>query len=132
VTTSYEPSAWDPWNYSQSSGFTAGSGVDLVGFDVEATDGGIGKIDEATDAVDDSYVVVDTGPWIFGKKVMLPAGTISRVDSNDRKVYVSQTKDQIKDAPEFDKDTYTGREYRDSLGDYYGRKANDGRGSTAL
>jgi hypothetical protein len=132
VTTSYEPSAWDPWNYSQSSGFTARSGVSLVDYDVEATDGGIGKIDEATDAVDDSYVVVDTGPWIFGKKVMLPAGTISRVDSNDRKVYVDQTKDQIKNAPEFDKDTYTGREYRDRLGDYYGRTESSFRGRTAL
>lgn len=132
MTTSYEPSAWDPWNYSQSSGFTAGSGVSLVDYDVEATDGGIGKIDEATDTVDDSYVVVDTGPWIFGKKVMLPAGTISRVDSNDRRVYVDQTKDQIKNAPEFDKDTYTGREYRDRLGDYYGRTERGSRGRTAL
>jgi hypothetical protein len=121
VTTAYEPSGWDPWNYSESSGMTAGSGVSLVGYHVEAVDGGIGKIDEATDTVGESYVVVDTGPWIFGKKVMLPAGTISRVDSTDNKVYVNQTKDQIKGAPEFDKDTYTGSEYRNQLGDYYGR-----------
>jgi hypothetical protein len=63
---------------------------------------------------------------------MLPAGTISRVDSADRKVYVDQTKDQIKNAPEFDEDTYTGREYRDRLGDYYGRTENNYRGRTVL
>jgi hypothetical protein len=59
--------------YRESSGMTATGPADLVGFDVEATDGNIGKIDEATYDVGGSYVVVDTGPWIFGKKVMLPA-----------------------------------------------------------
>jgi hypothetical protein len=38
----------------------------LDGFSVEAVDGSIGKIDEATYDVGASYVVVDTGPWIFG------------------------------------------------------------------
>jgi hypothetical protein len=49
------------------------------------------------------------------------SGTITRVDTGDRKVYVDRTKAQIKDAPEFDKDTYTGAEYRDRLGSYYQR-----------
>jgi len=121
MTTSYGSTAWDPWNYRESSGWTAADSSDLVGYDVEATDGGIGKIDEATYDVGASYVVVDTGPWIFGKKVMLPAGTITRVDPDERKVYVDRTKGQIKDSPEFDKDTYTGAEYRDRLGSYYER-----------
>jgi hypothetical protein len=121
MTAAYEPSAWDPWTYPESSRMAAGSGVDLIGFDVEATDGHIGKIDEATYDTGASYVVVDTGPWIFGKKVMLPAGTITRVDSDERKVYVDRTKEQIKNAPEFDKDTYTEPDYRDRLGDHYGR-----------
>jgi len=34
---------------------------------------------------------VDTGPWIFGKKVMLPAGVISRVDHDDEQVFVNRT-----------------------------------------
>jgi hypothetical protein len=46
--------------------------------------------------------VVDTGPWIFGKKVLLPAGTIENVDVQNRKVYVDRTKDEIKNAPRFD------------------------------
>ena len=119
MTTSYEPSAWDPWNYSQSSGFTAGSGVSLVDYDVEATDGRIGKIDEATDAVDDSYVVVDTGPWIFGRKVVIPAKAIARLDIPDEKVYLRLKKDQIKDSPEFDKSTDPDRR-REQIGAYYG------------
>jgi hypothetical protein len=97
----------------------SGTRVDLVGFDIEATDGSIGTIDEATHDVGSSYVVVDTGPWIFGSKVMLPAGTISRVDSQDRKVYVDRSKDEIKSAPKFDKNTYTDRDYRDRVGEHY-------------
>jgi ribosomal 30S subunit maturation factor RimM len=66
-------------------------GVDLTGFEIEATDGGIGKIDEATYDVGSSYVVVDTGPWIFGKKVMLPAAVIQRVDLDSQTVVVDRT-----------------------------------------
>jgi hypothetical protein len=35
---------------------------------------GLRQIDEATDEPGNAFVVVDTGPWVFGKKVMLPAG----------------------------------------------------------
>src|SRR5215211_6610889 len=93
--------------------------VDLTGFKVEATDGSIGKIDEATYEIGTSYVIVDTGPWIFGKKVMLPAGVVQRVDPEDEVVFVNRTKDEIKDAPEFD-ESNIGDEYRGQLGDYYG------------
>ena len=120
MTGSGSQAAWDPWAYRRELGVTRGQ-ADLVGFDVEATDGGIGKIDEATDDVGGSYVVVDTGPWIFGSKVMLPAGTISRVDRSARKVYVSRGKDEIKNAPKFDKDAYRDRAYQDRLGEYYRR-----------
>ena len=90
--------SWDAWNYRDSANRAPGSGS-LVGYHVHATDGDIGKIDEASDQAGSSSVVVDTGPWIFGRKVVLPAGTIDRVDDADRKVYVSLTKDQIKDSP---------------------------------
>jgi hypothetical protein len=93
---------------------------DLEGFDVEARDGGIGKIDEATNEVRGSFVVVDTGPWIFGRKVMIPAGRIERVDLDDRKVLVDLTKEQIKDSPEYDADTFGTPAYRQRVGDYYG------------
>ena len=118
MTRSSSPNEWDPWTYRRDAGMS-GTRVDLVGFDIEATDGSIGTIDEATHDVGSSYVVVDTGPWIFGSKVMLPAGTISRVDSQDRKVYVDRSKDEIKSAPKFDKNTYTDRDYRDRVGEHY-------------
>lgn len=93
--------------------------LDLSGFAVEAVDGSIGHVDEATYDVGASYMVVDTGPWIFGKKVVLPAGTIDRMDLEDRKIWIGRTKDEIKGAPEFDADTYRNEDYRESVGGYY-------------
>jgi len=107
------------WQWPQGTWDTARGNLD--GFGVEAEDGSIGKIDEATYDVGSSYIVVDTGPWIFGKKVMLPASIIERVDYDDETVYVSATKERIKNAPELDESTYRDDAYRTQLGDYYGR-----------
>jgi len=104
------------WNHPDDSS----SGMDLTDFEVEATDGGIGKVHESSNEVSGSYIVVDTGPWIFGKKVLLPAGLIERVDADDRRVHVNQTKDQIQNAPEFNEDTYRDDAYRSEVGSYYG------------
>jgi hypothetical protein len=109
----------DLFTHRDDAGLTGGS-IDLEGFSVEATDGGIGKVDEATYEVSQSYVVVDTGPWIFGKRVMLPAGVIQRVDLDAETVYVNRTKDEIKNAPEFDESNYRDESYRSELGGYYG------------
>src|SRR5262249_40500 len=91
----------------------------IEGFGVEAVDGSIGKGDEATSDTGASYIVVDTGPWIFGKKTMLPAQAIQRIDWDDEKVYVPLNKEQVKNAPEFDESTYRDSSYRDQLGSYY-------------
>jgi len=106
----------DMWNYRE----TTWSGTDLAGFEVEATDGGIGKVDETTNDVSGSYIVVDTGPWIFGKKVLLPAGVIQNADLDEEKVYVNRTKDEIKNAPEYDESRKADEAYRAELGAYYG------------
>ena len=106
----------DVWTYRDETL----TGTDLTGFGVEALDGGIGKVDEATYEVGSSYIVVDTGPWIFGKKVMLPAGVIDRVDLDEERIYVSRTKDEIKNAPELDESTFRDDEYRGELSGYYG------------
>jgi hypothetical protein len=94
--------------------------ADLIGFSVEALDGSIGKIDQASNEVGSGYLVVDTGPWIFGKKVLLPAGVIDTVDYDDTCVYVQRTKDEIKSAPEFDPDMVMDDESRSRFGSYYG------------
>ena len=109
---------WDAWNYRESAE-AAGRQDDLTGFKVHATDGHIGKIDAATREVGGSYVVVDTGPWIFGRKVLLPAGVVRDIDLVSEMIFVDLTKDEIKNAPEFDEMTYREQSYRTEIGDYY-------------
>ncbi len=109
------------WVFSVESGIGADptQGIDVSGFGVEALDGGIGKVDEATYEENAHGLVVDTGPWIFGKKVVLPAGVVDRVDPDEEKVYVHRTKDQIKDSPRFG-ETELDTGARGEMGDYYG------------
>ena len=84
----------DVWTYRESSELgtsVVSPDTDISGFEVEATDGSIGKVDEATYETGRSYLVVDTGPWIFGKKVMLPAGVVQGIDEPQQKVFVDRT-----------------------------------------
>lgn len=111
----------DIWTFREETGYDPMAGRDITGYGVEAIDGSIGKIHEATNDVSASFVIVDTGPWIFGKKVMLPAGVVERVDTHDEKVWVNRTKDQIKNAPEFDESHTADTGYRDRLSGYYGQ-----------
>ncbi|MCL7491558.1 MULTISPECIES: PRC-barrel domain containing protein [Streptomyces] len=111
----------DIWGYQPTAGYTAGAS--LTGYKVEATDGSIGKVDKHSDEVGASYLVVDTGVWIFGKHVLLPAGTVSRIDDAEEKIYVERTKAEIKDAPEFEKEKHLGDAgYHEQVGIYYGHQ----------
>lgn len=106
------------WNYRTD----LVGGVDvIVGFDVEASDGHIGKIDVASTVADRQSIVVDTGFWIFGKKRMIPAGMVENINYDDHKVFVAMTKDQVKGAPEHVEDDHFAPEF-DRLqpyNDYY-------------
>ena len=111
----------DVWTYRELSRLgTDIARADIVGYGIEAIDGSIGKVDDATYEAGASYVIVNTGPWIFGKKVMLPAGVVRGIDDQEEKVYVNRTKDQIKNAPEYDDTLADDEAYRNRLGSYYG------------
>ena len=105
----------DPWQFRDST-WTHGS--DFSGYEVEATDGPVGRVDDSTNDITASYVVVDVGSWILGKRRLVPAGAISVVDHDSRTLTVSMTKDQIENAPDYDGDTW-GEESRGAHHDYY-------------
>ena len=111
------------WSYRTEQ--MRGGDIDLTGYSVEAADGGIGKVDEATYEAGGSYLVVDTGPWIFGKKVLLPAGIVERFDPDSETVFVNRTKDEIKSAPEFDETLVRDEAYRGEFAGYYGDRDRD-------
>jgi hypothetical protein len=93
--------------------------VDLAGFTVEAWDGKVGVVDQAT--LDDGvgYLVVNTGPSIFGKQVILPGGVVRRVDVDTDTVFAGRTRDEILDAPSFDESREGDAGYLEELGAYY-------------
>ncbi|MBF2062967.1 MAG: DUF2382 domain-containing protein [Calothrix sp. C42_A2020_038] len=79
---------------------------DIKNFDVYAQDND--KVGTVSDIlIDDStgrlrYFVVDTGFWIFGKKVLLPVGR-ANVDYDNKEIYVNRlTKEQVENLPNFD------------------------------
>lgn len=74
----------------------------LIGYEVEATDGGIGKVESETLNVESNRLVVDTGFWIFGTKRIIPIGMVSRVDKESETVHIEMTKEQVKNSPEYD------------------------------
>lgn len=112
------------WNYAPTAGHTPD--LDFTGYTVEALDGRVGKVDKHSNDVGPQYLVVDTGPWILGKEVLLPAGTVEAVDHEAKTIRVGRTKERIKAAPEFDKEKHLGDPaYRDQLSGHYG---SDGPG----
>ena len=113
----------DMWTFNTQSA----PNIDLSGFKVEATDGDIGKVDEATNEVGSSFIVVDTGPWISARRSCSRPAWIGDIDPDTETIFVQRTKDEIKNAPEFDEQRYHDQEYRDELGGYYGGGTHEGR-----
>ena len=68
----------------------------------------------AADLVVKAPCVVGDHQW----KVVLPAGVVERVDHADESIYVDLTKEQIKAAPDYDKDDW-GDDSRGRHPDYY-------------
>lgn len=113
------PSApFTPWEFRPDAGWAAE--FDLIGYHVEAADGSIGKVHEATHGMGVSHLVVDTGPWIFGRRVLVPAGAVTHIDHTDRRVYLDRTKEQVSGAPDYEADRLGEPTYRDKVGGYYG------------
>ncbi|MFI0150356.1 PRC-barrel domain containing protein [Streptomyces lydicus] len=107
------------WGYLPNVGHEAGT--HLVGYRVEALDGHVGKVDKHSDEVDSAHLVVDTGPWILGRRVVLPAGTVTGIDQEEQKIYVGRTRDEIKNAPAFQDEDFASRDaYLHQVGMYFG------------
>ncbi|MER6678583.1 PRC-barrel domain-containing protein [Streptomyces sp. NPDC000983] len=105
------------WDYQPSAGY---GGADLTGFKVEAVGGDIGKVDKHNSEVGAACLVVDTGPWIFGKEVLIPARAVTQIDIEEEKVYLSLTKEQVKEAPEFHREShYDSQDYREQVSTHY-------------
>ncbi|MEU9237265.1 PRC-barrel domain containing protein [Streptomyces subrutilus] len=106
------------WTFAQESGYTPRQS--LVGFTVEAADGVIGHVDRQQDQTGMQHLVVDTGVWVFGRSVLIPAGAVTAIDTEAQTVRVAPSREQIKAAPRFTTDSDTAdHDYLSAVGEYY-------------
>jgi hypothetical protein len=68
------------------------------------------------------YLGVDGLDWWHGKRVLLPPDWIGTVNWDHRTVSVDVTRDQIKNAPEWDSDNPVTSTFEDRLYKYYARQ----------
>lgn len=96
---------------------------DTLDYTIEATDGEIGHVDDFF--VDDQdwtirYLLVDTGNWLPGKKVLISPRWVDGVDWHEGRVFVNMNKEQIENSPEFDLSGAIPRSYEGELHRHYG------------
>jgi uncharacterized protein YrrD len=99
------------------------SASELTGFHVRATDDDIGRVAELL--IEDGswvvrYLVVETGNWWSGKKVLVSPQWIRDVSWTDRQVRVDLTRTQVRNGPEYDASAVVDRDYEERLYGYYG------------
>lgn len=65
------------------------------------------------------YLVIDTGFWIFGKKVLLPVGRAS-IDYAQERIYAKDlTKEQVENLPQYDDDITIDYDYEERVRTVY-------------
>ncbi|MDP2304204.1 MAG: PRC-barrel domain-containing protein [Ignavibacteria bacterium] len=95
----------------------------LVGFTISATDGELGKVNEYY--FDDKtwsirYMVVDTGSWFSGKRVLIPHSALGLTDWKNRKFKVNLTMEQVRNSPDIETEKTVTRQHEIDLFNHYG------------
>jgi uncharacterized protein YrrD len=97
---------------------------EVTGYHLQALDGELGHIEDFI--IDDEtwalrYLIINTGNWWPGKKVLVSPHWIERVSWNESKVFVNLSRDTIKESPEYTEDSLITREYEIELHRHYDR-----------
>ena len=108
--------AWDPHLLSTH---------DVTGHHIHAADGEIGHVDDFV--IDDEtwtirYLIIDTRNWWPGKMVLVSPQWIERVSWSEAKLFVSLSREDIKQSPEYTEDTLLTRDYETGLHRHYERQ----------
>lgn len=96
---------------------------DLRGFAIHATDGEIGEVDDFYFDDEDwaiRYLIVDTGGWLSGRKVLISPYAIGVPDWEGRKLPVTLTKAQVEGSPDIDTQKPVSRQHEAYYSTYYG------------
>lgn len=90
---------------------------------VVAVDGDIGHVHDCY--FDDAewvvrYVVVDTGGWLSGRRVLIVPAAIERVDLGNKTLRVDLTREQVENSPDIGADKPVSRQLEEQLHEHYG------------
>jgi hypothetical protein len=96
--------------------------ISLTGYTIEATDGDIGHVRDLY--FDDRswiirYLVVDTGTWLPGRKVLISPAALGRPNWQSEKFPVGLTKNQVKNSPDIDTTKPVSRQHEAELHLHY-------------
>jgi hypothetical protein len=96
----------------------------INGYAIEASDGRVGTVSDLL--FEDvgwvvRWLVVDTGNWLSGRKVLLPLSALGRPDRALRHFPVKLTMEHVKDSPDVDTDQPVSRQIEAHVYDYFGR-----------
>jgi PRC-barrel domain protein len=96
---------------------------DLRGYRIRAIDGVIGKIDDFY--LDDEtwavrYLVVDTGTWLSGRKVLISPIALGHAGWMGRQLPVALTRAQMERSPDIDTTKPVSRQHEAQYFGYYG------------
>lgn len=96
---------------------------DLKKYSILATDGPIGQVVDVL--IDDRqwavrYLVVDTGSWLSGRRVLISPFSIGQPDWAAQQLPVSLTKERVENSPSVDTQLPISREHEVEHAGYYG------------
>jgi uncharacterized protein YrrD len=98
------------------------SNTEVMGYTLHANDGEIGEVEDFI--VDDEswaihFIVVDTGKWLPGKKVLISPRWISEIQWATSEVFVNHSVAAVKNSPEYDPEAALPDLYESQLDEYY-------------
>ena len=94
------------------------SASEVAGYYLHATDGDLGHVHDFLISDEDwaiRYIIVETGSWWAGKKVLIPTQWIREVNWEQSKVYVDVSQGAIKSAPEYSDQLRLSRDFEQKL-----------------
>lgn len=97
--------------------------ADLTDFTIRAQDGEIGSVrdlffDDRSTRI--RYIVVDTGRWLPGRRVLLAPSSIGPIDRQDKALTTALTRQQVEDSPGIESDRPVSRQEELRLHQHFG------------
>lgn len=99
------------------------SAGEVIDYTLQARDGELGHVDDFL--IDDEhwrirYLVIDTGNWLSGKKVLISPAEARQLSWEERRVQIERSREEIRNSPEYDPSELVSRDYEERLHDYFG------------